>query len=117
MPLAADLPIVGQLATGLTLADWRRPYVLELSYTSWRLTPYAQELGDDSPPFRGDAERRAPLRADLDAAFLHVFRLTRVEAEHLLASLTTLLKTQGLSCCCSHFTSQIRDRWIAPRMD
>jgi hypothetical protein len=28
-----------------------------------------------------------------------------------------MLKTQGLSCCCSHFTAQIRDRWIVPRMD
>ena len=50
-------------------------YVLELSYTSWRLKPYAEELGDDGPPFRWDAERRALLRADLDAAFLHVYGL------------------------------------------
>ena len=52
-----------------SLADWVRPYVLELSYTSWRLKPYAEELGDDGPPFRWNAERRPLLRADLDAAF------------------------------------------------
>ncbi len=33
-----------------SLADWVHPYVLELSYTSWRLKPYAEELGDDGPP-------------------------------------------------------------------
>ncbi len=25
----------------ITLAEWVKPYVLELSYTSWRLRPYA----------------------------------------------------------------------------
>lgn len=69
-----------------TLTDWLLPYVLELSYTSWRLQPYAQDLGDDGPPFRWDSERRALLRADLDAAFLHIYGLRRDEAEHVLDS-------------------------------
>lgn len=50
-----------------TVADWVRPYMLELSYTSRRLKPYAEELGDDGAPFRWDPERHALLRADLDA--------------------------------------------------
>ena len=62
---------------GITLQDWMKPYVLELSYTSWRLKPYAQDLGDDGPPFHWDPERRALLRADLDGAFLHVYGLSR----------------------------------------
>lgn len=32
-----------------TLGQWVIPYVLELSYTSWRLQPYAQEMGDNGP--------------------------------------------------------------------
>jgi hypothetical protein len=76
----------------LTLADWVRPYVLELSYTSWRLKPYAEDLGDGGPPFRWDAERRALLRADLDAAFLYVYGLTRREAEHVLDSFPVVRK-------------------------
>jgi hypothetical protein len=76
----------------LTLADWVRPYVLELSYTSWRLKPYADELGDDGPPFRWNPERRALLRADLDAAFLHMYGLTREEAEHVLDSFFVVRK-------------------------
>ena len=69
-----------------SLAEWVLPYVLELSYTSWRLRPYAREMGDDGPPFRWDPDRRARLRADLDAAFLHIYGLTRPEAEHVLDS-------------------------------
>jgi hypothetical protein len=77
---------------GFTLADWVRPYIIELSYTSWRLEPYAQELGDDGPPFRWDNERRALLWADLDAAFLHVYGLTHKEAEHVLDSFFVVRK-------------------------
>jgi hypothetical protein len=69
-----------------TLAEWLTPYVLELSYTSWRLQPYAQEMHDSGSPFRWNPQRRALLRADLDAAFLHVYGLSRPEAEHILDS-------------------------------
>ena len=75
-----------------SLAAWVRPYVLELSYTSWRLRPYAEELNDDGPPFQWDPERRSLLRADLDAAFLHVYGLTRPEAEHVLDSFFVVRK-------------------------
>lgn len=75
-----------------TLAQWVTPYVLELSYTSWRLQPYAREMGDNGPPFRWDAGRRSLLRADLDAAMLHVYGLTRSEAEHVLDSFFLIRK-------------------------
>jgi hypothetical protein len=71
---------------------WLKPYVLELAYTSRRLEPYAQDLGDDGPPFRWDAERRALLRADLDAGFLHIYGLDRGEAEHVLDSFPVVRK-------------------------
>ena len=75
-----------------SLAEWVRPYVLELSYTSWRLRPYAEDLGDDGPPFHWDPDRRALLRADLDAGFLHVYGLNRGEAEHALDSFSVVRK-------------------------
>ena len=85
-PTPTDFEQPAAWQSELTLADWVRPYVLELSYTSWRLKPYAEDLGDDGPPFHWDPERRALLRADLDAAFLHVYGLNREEAEHVLDS-------------------------------
>ena len=41
--------------------------VLELSYTSWSLRPFAVDLGYDGPPFSWDEDRRALLGAELDA--------------------------------------------------
>jgi hypothetical protein len=78
--------------TAVTLADWIRPYVLELSYTSDRLAPYAEDLGDQGPPFRWDNNRRALLRAELDAAFMHIYGLTREETEHVLDSFFVVRK-------------------------
>ncbi len=74
------------------LETWLQLYVLELSYTSNRLRPYAEDLGYDGPPFRWDPERRALLRADLDAGFLHVYGLDRDEAEHVLDSFPVVRK-------------------------
>ena len=48
-----------------TVAEWVTPYILELSYTSWRLQSYAQEMGDNGPPFRWDPERRSLCRLTL----------------------------------------------------
>jgi hypothetical protein len=77
-----------------SLSEWTRPYVLELSYTSKRLHSYAEDLGDDGPPFRWEPERRALLRADLDAAFLHVYGLNREETEHVLDSFPVVRKVE-----------------------
>ena len=75
-----------------SVETWLRPHVLELSYTSNRLRPYALDLGDDGPPFHWDSERRALLRADLDAGFLHIYGLDRDEAEHVLDSFFVVRK-------------------------
>ncbi len=58
---------------GTTLADFLRPRVLELTYTAWDLEPFARDLGYEGPPFRYDPERRALLRAELDACFFHLY--------------------------------------------
>jgi hypothetical protein len=76
----------------VNLAGWVRPYVLELSYTSWRLKPYSTDLGDDGAPFHWAPERRSLLRADLDAGFLHIYGLDRREAEHVLDSFNVVRK-------------------------
>lgn len=75
-----------------SLAEWVIAHVIELSYTSWRLKPFAVELGDDGAPFRWDLDRRALLRADLDAAFFHLYGLTRPEVEHVLDSFPVVRK-------------------------
>ena len=60
------------------------PRVLELTYTSHALAPFARDLGHDGPPFKWDEARRAALRAELDAFFARAYGLTRDELRYIL---------------------------------
>lgn len=57
----------------LSLAEWLTPRILELTYTAEDLRPFAEDMGYDGPPFVWDEERRFRLRAELDAAFFHLY--------------------------------------------
>jgi hypothetical protein len=67
-----------------TLGAWVAERLLELSYTSLDTTPLARDLGHNGPPFRWDEERRALLRAELDAAYFHLYGLDREDTEYVL---------------------------------
>jgi len=60
------------------------PRVLELSYTSHSMSPFARDLGYDGPPFAWDEDRRAHLRAELDAWYALAYGLTRDELRYVL---------------------------------
>jgi hypothetical protein len=60
------------------------PRVLQLTYTSHALAPFARDLGFDGPPFPWDEPRRAHLRADLDAFYARAYRLTRDDLRYIL---------------------------------
>jgi hypothetical protein len=77
---------------GVVLREWVVPRVIELSYTSWRIRPYAVDNGDDGPPFRWLAERRELIRAELDAAMFHLYGLTRPQVAHVLDSFFVVRK-------------------------
>lgn len=60
------------------------PRVLELVYTATDMAPLARDLDDTGAPFRWDEDRRAQLRAELDAYFLHLYGISRADAEYVL---------------------------------
>ena len=66
------------------MADWLKPRVLELTYTAWDLAGFAADLGYHGPPFRWDPERRELIRAELDAAFFHLYGLDRDEVDYVM---------------------------------
>lgn len=67
-----------------TVSEWVRERVLELSCTAWDLESFAKDCGYDGPPFRWDPERRALLRAELDAAFFHLYGLSRDDTDYVM---------------------------------
>jgi hypothetical protein len=60
------------------------PRVLELTYTSHSMAPFARDLGYEGPPYRWDEDRRAQLRAELDAWYARAYGLTRDELRYIL---------------------------------
>ena len=75
-----------------TLGDWLISRVVELTYTSHLMSPYARSLGYGGAPFGWNPERRASLRAEIEAAMMHLYGLNRDEVEHVLDSFPVLRK-------------------------
>ncbi|WP_434622728.1 Eco57I restriction-modification methylase domain-containing protein [Azospirillum sp. B2RO_4] len=82
--IAQQLPILPPSVFTLTDRDFVVPRMLELTYTSHSLRLWAEDLGHFGAPFAWDEERRALLRADLDAFFAHKYGLTRDELRYIL---------------------------------
>ncbi len=79
-----QFPALGPSAFPSARTDFIRHRVLELSYTAHALKPWAEDLGYDGPPFVFDPERRALLRAELDAYYAHLYGLNRDELRYIL---------------------------------
>ena len=58
--------------------------VLELTFTSHSVAPFARDLGYKGTPFSWDEDRRALLRAELDAFYARAYGLTRDELRYIL---------------------------------
>ena len=81
---AEQLPVLPP--SGYTEADlaFIVPRVLELSYTSHAMAPFARDLGYNGAPFAWDEDRRAQLRAELDGWYALAYGLTRDELRYVL---------------------------------
>ncbi|MFY1839946.1 Eco57I restriction-modification methylase domain-containing protein [Achromobacter xylosoxidans] len=60
------------------------PRVLELTYTAHDLADWAADLGYTGSPFPWHPERRAHLRAELDAYYARLYGLTEEELRYIL---------------------------------
>lgn len=60
------------------------PRVLELTYTAHDMADWARDLGYTGAPFGWDPDRRAVLRAELDAYYAYLYGLTRDELRYIL---------------------------------
>ncbi|MEG3124881.1 Eco57I restriction-modification methylase domain-containing protein [Sphingomonas sp. GB1N7] len=79
-----QLPILPPAAYNEADLTFIVPRVLELTYTSRALTPFARDLGYEGAPFDWDEDRRAQLRAELDGWYALAYGLTRDELRYVL---------------------------------
>jgi hypothetical protein len=70
--------------SSVQLHQWITRRVVELTYVASEMAPVGEELGWTGPPFRWDDERRGLLRAELDAAYFHLYGLDRGDVEYVM---------------------------------
>jgi hypothetical protein len=78
---------VGQAApwnANSSLSSWIIGRVLELTFTAWDMEGFARDLGDGHPPFRWNEKRRFLMRAELDAAFFHLYGIERDDVDYIM---------------------------------
>jgi hypothetical protein len=79
-----QLPVIPPTAYAATDLAFIVPRLMELTYTSHSMAPFARDLGYGGPPFAWDENRRAHLRAELDAWYALAYGLTREELRYVL---------------------------------
>ena len=77
-------------APSIQVHDWLLPRVLELTYTTWTLKGFADDCGDDGAPFVWDSQRRFRLQCEIDAAFFHLYGISRDDAVYILNTFRVL---------------------------
>jgi hypothetical protein len=79
-----QLPVLTPSTYRLADNNYITPRVLELVYTAYDLKPFAEDMGYHGEPFRWDEDRRALLRAELDAYYAKLYGLSRDELRYIL---------------------------------
>ena len=77
-----------------TILDWLLTRVLQLAYSAWNLKPFAEDCGDDGPPYAWDSERRFQLRCEIDAAFFRLYGISRDDADYILDTFPVLERAE-----------------------
>lgn len=88
--MVEQLPVLspGQYSSGDI--EFIRNRVLELTYTADDLAGWALDLDYHEPPFIYNSERRAILRAELDAYYAHLYGLSRDDLRYILEPADTM---------------------------
>lgn len=75
-----------------SISDWIAPRVLELVFTAWDMKPLALDLEYEGSPFLWNPERRALVRAELDAAFFHLYGIDRDNVDYIMETFPIVRK-------------------------
>ena len=79
-----QFPVLPPSAFSSAEYEFLNSRVLELTYTSHAMRPWAEDIGYAGPPFAWDETRRALLRAELDAFIALKYGLVRDEFRYVL---------------------------------
>jgi hypothetical protein len=82
--LVKQFPVLTPTAYAASDLEFIVPRVLELIYNAGDMQSFAEDIGCHSPPFAWNPDRRAILRAELDAWYARAYGLTRDQLRYIL---------------------------------
>ncbi|MBN1344873.1 MAG: N-6 DNA methylase [Phycisphaerae bacterium] len=80
------------------LEKWISERVLKLTCTAEDMRPFAEAAGFDPPIHRWDPAERAELMAELDAAYFHLYGVSRDDTEYILSTFTGTARRDEGEC-------------------
>jgi len=84
VPQPTEFDLSAPWSLSETVECWIRPRLLELVYTAWDLKAFAGDLGWTGPPLVWNSARRELLRAELDAAYFHLYAIDRDDVDYIM---------------------------------
>lgn len=78
----------------LSVGDWVRRRVVALTYSAKDVAGFARDAGWRGDPFPWEPEWRAALRAELDAAYFHLYGLARGDVQYVLETFSIVRRAQ-----------------------
>lgn len=84
LPVPRRDDFLQRVDSSVTYRDFIIPRVLELTYTTRSLKPFAVEIGYNGPPFRWNDQRRFLIKCEIDAAMFHLFGLNFDDLCHVM---------------------------------
>lgn len=90
--IVKQLPIIPPNQYEENIIEYILPRVLELTYTSYDLKPFAEDCGYNEEPFKWDEDRRLELTTDLDALYGHLYKITKNDLEYILETFPIVKK-------------------------
>ncbi|ACC85230.1 Eco57I restriction-modification methylase domain-containing protein [Nostoc punctiforme] len=79
-----QLPVIPPEAYTQANIEFINTRIIELVYTAWDMQPFAKDMGYNGEPFIWNSNRRALLKAELDAYYAKLYGLTRDELRYIL---------------------------------
>lgn len=92
LPSTIQRPAPWSATEATSIGDWVAVRTVELSYTAWDLAAFGADAGFAGSPFRWEPERRALIQAELDAAFFHLYGLSREDTDYVLETFPIVKK-------------------------
>lgn len=82
--LVRQLPVLPPEHFTTPMINFLVPRIIELTYTNYEMREWANALGCDGPPAPWQEDRRAFIRAEIDALLARAYGLTREQLRYVL---------------------------------